>query len=286
VISAGLAANSAAATTFLTTFTGTIGGVPGTIGGNPGLDNEFADAWTVGAVLSPRFLPGFRATVDWNDIFIDGAITNLDGTGVLRACYDSVAFPGAPTCGQFTRNAANFNLTGYTAGFLNAGFIDFAALTANLQYRFDIADVVGGEGEHGSLTLTGQLFYLDKYTSSTNSVQQVNEVGIVGREQYRAKFAASYQLDHLTGIWEVNYTQGGYISPEERDRTANVFEFDKTDDLWRHDLSLIYDITDEISARVIVINVFEADQPEQLKQFANTEERVGRQFFFGLGARF
>ena len=288
VIAAGIRPDAASALAFLTGYAGTIGGVPGTIGGNPTLDNEVADAWTIGAVLSPRFLPGFRATIDWNDIYIDGAIANLDGTGVLRACYDSSAFPGAPTCGQFTRNATTFTVTGYTAGFLNAGFIDFAALTANLQYRFDVADVLGSESDKmGSLTLSGQLFYLDKYISSLNSVQKTNEVGTVGREQYRAKFAAAYQLDRLTGIWEVNYTEGGYTSAAERDGIGNpTFEFNKTDDLWRHDLSLVYDITDEISARAIIINVFEAEQPEQLKQFANTEERIGRQFFLGIGVQF
>ena len=35
-------------------------------------------AWTVGAIVQPRFIPGLTATVDWVDIELTNAITTLE----------------------------------------------------------------------------------------------------------------------------------------------------------------------------------------------------------------
>jgi outer membrane receptor protein involved in Fe transport len=284
VIAAGLAANQAAAQTFLSTFTGTIGGVPGTIGGNPDLENETAEAWAMGAVFTPTFIPGLTITIDYNDIRIEDAISSLSGTQVLSSCFDSTSFPGPASCGQFTRNAANFNLASFQAGFTNIGYIDFAGLTSNIAYRFDLASLFANAP--GDVTVRGTLFKLERYDSSTDGIRSVDQVGVIGREEWRSQVALGYEVGALTAIWEANYQQGGYLSPEERDGLANVFEFDQTDDIWTHDVSIIYNFNEDIAFRFIASNIFEEAQPEQLKQFANTEQRIGRTFYIGLGARF
>src|SRR3546814_15554083 len=61
----------------------------GLVGGNPDLDPEVADTYTVGVVLTPTFLPGFAATVDYFDITLDGAISILNPDVTIETCIDT-----------------------------------------------------------------------------------------------------------------------------------------------------------------------------------------------------
>ena len=56
----------------------------GLIGGNPNLVPEVADTYTVGVVLTPTFLPGFSASVDYFKIKVSGAIQGI-GADVIVA---------------------------------------------------------------------------------------------------------------------------------------------------------------------------------------------------------
>jgi iron complex outermembrane recepter protein len=58
----------------------------GLTGGNPNLNPEISDTWTAGAVLTPRFLPGFSASIDWFKIKIAGAIQGIGADEILKRC--------------------------------------------------------------------------------------------------------------------------------------------------------------------------------------------------------
>lgn len=55
-------------------------------GGNLNLVPEFADTTTFGVVLSPSFLPGFQASVDFYDINIKDAIATLAPADIVSRC--------------------------------------------------------------------------------------------------------------------------------------------------------------------------------------------------------
>lgn len=55
--------------------------------GNPNLKPEVADSWTLGAVLTPSFLPGFSASFDYYAIKIDKAIGNVTAQDTVDLCY-------------------------------------------------------------------------------------------------------------------------------------------------------------------------------------------------------
>ncbi len=56
--------------------------------GNPGLKPEVANTWTVGTVLTPRFLPGFTVSFDYYDIKIDAAIGTVTSQNTVDLCYN------------------------------------------------------------------------------------------------------------------------------------------------------------------------------------------------------
>src|SRR3546814_18883558 len=53
------------------------------IGGNPALVPEKSTTWTIGAVIQPRALPGFTATVAFFDLQVKDAILQIPGQSVL-----------------------------------------------------------------------------------------------------------------------------------------------------------------------------------------------------------
>jgi outer membrane receptor protein involved in Fe transport len=55
-------------------------------GGNPNIKPEKADTYTAGVVVTPPFLPGLSASVDWYQVTIKGAIGRVGLNEVLRRC--------------------------------------------------------------------------------------------------------------------------------------------------------------------------------------------------------
>lgn len=56
--------------------------------GNPNLRAEKANSWNIGAVLSPTFLPGFNASVDYFRTEMDDAIDVLSAQDIVNRCFD------------------------------------------------------------------------------------------------------------------------------------------------------------------------------------------------------
>nr|WP_294169365.1 TonB-dependent receptor [uncultured Sphingomonas sp.] len=57
-------------------------------GGNTGLEAEKADSFTIGAVITPTFLPGFSVSVDYYNIKVNEVITSPTVQQIVNACYD------------------------------------------------------------------------------------------------------------------------------------------------------------------------------------------------------
>jgi len=87
---------------------GNIGASPaqqynGLEGGNTKLTPEVSDSYTAGIVLTPSFLHGFQATVDWFDIKIKNVIGTLGADYILKECIQT----GSPSfCNLVHRNAS------------------------------------------------------------------------------------------------------------------------------------------------------------------------------------
>lgn len=57
-------------------------------GSNVDLKEETSDSYTLGAVFTPRFLPGFSLTVDYFDIKVNDVITAPSAQQIINSCYD------------------------------------------------------------------------------------------------------------------------------------------------------------------------------------------------------
>jgi iron complex outermembrane receptor protein len=71
--------------------------------GNPNLRPEKANSWNIGAVLSPRFLPGFNFSADYFRIDMKDAIDTLGAQDIINRCKD-----GRPEyCAAITQDPNN-----------------------------------------------------------------------------------------------------------------------------------------------------------------------------------
>jgi len=126
------------------------------LGGNPALKPEEADTYTVGFVVTPRFLPGFNASVDYFTIKItDPIVAGIGSALTLSQCLTAGTF-----CSNIHRDPTNGSLFGITQanGFvedteLNSGSIKTSGYDFTANYRYNM-------GDWGSLALQ----YLGTYT--------------------------------------------------------------------------------------------------------------------------
>jgi outer membrane receptor protein involved in Fe transport len=72
-------------------------------GSNANLTEETADSYTLGAVITPRFLPGFSLSADYYDITVKDVIVSLAAQTIVNACFDSPNL-STPLCNAFQRN--------------------------------------------------------------------------------------------------------------------------------------------------------------------------------------
>ena len=79
-------------------------GYSGLTTGNPNLRPEIANSWNIGAVVSPRFLPGFTASADYFRIDLAGAIDSISAQEIVNRCSDGNAVYCAAITNDPTRS--------------------------------------------------------------------------------------------------------------------------------------------------------------------------------------
>jgi len=103
-----------------------------------------------GFVLTPRFLPGFSASVDYYNIKVKNAISFVGPQTIISACYDLPTFPNT-FCNQFERAGAAGGRSGESPyALLNnsllASPLNYAKLTAKgidteIAYRHQVGKI-------------------------------------------------------------------------------------------------------------------------------------------------
>ena len=119
------------------------------LAGNTALKPEKADTYSVGIVLTPRFLRGFTATADWFSIKLNNQIGTIPPLLSLAQCATTASpfFCSLIHRDSFGTIASD---TGYiTATNINTGFLKTSGVDVGAQYRVNLAD--WHLGDHGSL---------------------------------------------------------------------------------------------------------------------------------------
>jgi len=259
---------------------------PGLTGGNPDLRNEQSVSYTLGFVFEPDFIPGLTISSDYTNIEVTDVITSLTATQVAAACYDSPSFPNTAACNSFERQVGTFQLVNPITGQTNAARRRLEAIITDVSYTFDMADV--SSSLDGTMSLTANYFLLLKSDLQVGA----GTLDVLDREnghlRHRWQVNASYQLDRFSALLQWRHESGGVFSNEDSDEFRNINRFK---DFNTYNATVRYMLTDTISARFIVQNLFDNLGNETRLAAGggnnlNFSDFVGRRFIFGINASF
>ncbi len=194
--------------------------VNATIGGNPNVSPQTSKSWSAGTVLTPRFVPGLRLSVDWTRItqnnvyFSPISLLNSGTTALGQSQFDDfiAAFPN-----RVTRSTDPTKLGAFTVG----PIIAIDASTANLSYlrseSLDFAATYDRKVGSGYLNVQGSATYLiDLSSRLTPSSPLVVSAGVLdnnsalligasGGVRWRGVVSATYSTDKWSFGARVRY---------------------------------------------------------------------------------
>jgi outer membrane receptor protein involved in Fe transport len=234
------------------------------VGGNPNLDPEESDTYSAGFILTPNFLEGFALTVDWYDIKVEQAITQVNGETTLQQCLtgSDVACelvhrgPG----GTLFRGEAGLEFpdNGIDAIYLNSGFFEVKGVDLEARYTFNIGE------RWGSVSLANMLAYVDSWQQEEYPGTETESCdGLYGEScetplpEYRNRLTATWVTP-----WNVTMNVAWRYTSEVK-MVSGVPAADSIDiDSFHYfDLAAIWDITDWVSVRGGVNNILDEEPP-------------------------
>ena len=223
------------------------------LAGNVDLENEKSRAWSVGAVLSPRFIPGLTITADYVDIKLKDAISSSSATTILNACYDSTDFPNE-FCDVIIRDA-NDDLTFVETRYFNAAEFRYQGILGALDYRRNTPFL--GENSQVGVNLTYQyLKTLETKADEDSAAAKLD--GSIGYPHHSAVLNLNYQNGPLGLFSSLNYTGKVEIDP---DTPNDFYQFRKRDDVVFVNTGMSFDINKRMTFRLIVDNLFDTKPP-------------------------
>jgi outer membrane receptor protein involved in Fe transport len=275
------------------------GQTQGLFGGNPELSPEKSDTFTVGAVLTPNFIPGFTASIDYFDITIDDAIVSgIGANNILNGCLDT---GDATFCDLIQRDGAgSLNASGPGVGFtllnLNAASIATSGVDFQVNYSFDLERFGGGNFGDFAVQYASTFLSSSDFTPFLGAETDECEGKFVGNcgqptADYRHRAIATWNTP-VEGL-QINTTWRHFGGVDNEGNPDSVIE-GSLDAANYFDVSGSWEFLDGITARAGVNNIFEDDFPVSVSSGPaingnnNTYPGVydtGRFIFFGLNVK-
>lgn len=282
--------------------------VPALTGGNPNLENEIAKSFTYGAIIRPRFLPGFTASADYISIKIDQPIGFLGVGNVVVGCFDNPDFDtsdpanGNIFCSQIRRHPAgtigplpgggtgdiggqvifDSDNPAVRAGFVNGQRLSFNAIQGALSYRTSLR----GLGLPGTLDMSGDMLYVRRRINNITGIAPTRSDGTIGDPEFSGQLNLRYSNEAYGIFTSVNYVGEQLYS--RLNRTADAREIDQLDDFATVNASIFFNIEKSFRLTLSVTNLFNR-QGESYFGFLNPasiNDALGRRFAVNARAQF
>ncbi|MNU47906.1 Vitamin B12 transporter BtuB precursor [compost metagenome] len=278
-------------------------GIAGVSGGNPDLEPEESESFTFSTVYQPRFAPGLTLSLDYYEIRIDKVIASVSAAGIAANCVSGAEL-NMDACNSIFRNSPSIEFgVGAPSGDAIGGFIErsfnYAALeTRGLDfgaiYSWDTADWGRNWGSF-NWRLNGSWLIEQKQFLNEGDPSDYNELagGISGTSVYPRVRMSSSLTWRPNDVWNVNWTADWQSSANivyARDFVNNADsrlpDQMETGDFTRHDITVRYNVRDDLTLRAGVVNVFDAEQRDILgTTIYSNYDAYGRRFFLGLNYR-
>ncbi len=273
--------------------------------GNPNVDEETADSWTFGVVLTPAFAEGLSVTIDYYNIEVTDAITTVSRTDTVTRCYEQspTAFALDPTCsGAAIRDPApNAGaLTQVNARVSNEEDYYVSGVDVQVVYSMDLERA--WDRLAGTMSINFNYSYLDEWDIKPVAGGQTNqEKGEIQYPENRWILGLAYTMDRWTADWTVNYIGQVVDGNVPGQDNADIFGDPLPDNAntcaarFYNNAQVGYDFTESIQAFGGIANLLDQEPCilGQNTQYGNVGintdaalyDVTGREFYFGVRAR-
>jgi iron complex outermembrane recepter protein len=173
------------------------------IRGNPNLQPEIGETFTAGIVLTPRFIPGLSASIDYYRIDISDAFTQPIADVILRECV-----AGRQTFCDLLQRDQNGILVSLNVSPVNAAFEKTEGFDFQLDYTRDAFDGQLSFSALGNMTTKLSSEELGRVRNPLNSLNRAEE----GPPKFRGMFGLGYTTDRFDVGAQVRAIGSGYLN--------------------------------------------------------------------------
>jgi outer membrane receptor protein involved in Fe transport len=259
--------------------------------GNPDLNPERADTWTVGAVFEPTGIRGLRASVDYFDINIKGAITNLPSSNIGTLCTLGVA----QFCSYFTFDA-NGVATRLRAPTLNLGAFRNQGYDIAVAYNHPFEPL--GEGGTIGATFSGTYVAHAFVNTGVPGARAIDRAGENGQQnqgstpRFRGNLSGTLRNDLFSVTAQLIYISRGHLDNTYNTAPNLTINQNTIKAMTYVNLYGSVNVTKTVELFATVNNVFNTDPPPSPYPILNTGvngtyyDKIGRAFQIGANLRF
>lgn len=280
--------------------------IPIIVGGNPNLQNEEADAWTVGVVFQPTFLSRFVVAVDYVNVEINNPIIFLGTADIVAGCFDNPDFDtsdpanGNQFCSLIRRqpqgtigtlpdgstgDIGGFVINdplnpGVSTGFANGVQFNYEALQG--VFSWTLPDVFGTSS---TLAFNGSALYTLKRDFNNLGVVTNRTDGTFGDPTFSAQLNVRYFNDNWGTLLSTNFVGRQLATRDEL--SIELREINRRDPYATFNASVYFDVEEDFRFTFAVTNLLDRIvQNEYFGASNGIADSLGRRFSVTARTRF
>lgn len=171
--------------------------------GDPNLQEEKAETYTLGAVITPELPLGRGSlTVDYFNIKIDDVISSLGSSYYINGCYVSGR---AGDCAKVVRNPATGQIEYVNTGIANQDALKTSGIDVGLNWAFELSEI---SSLPGRLSFNEQLSWLNSYQLNGSEYAGTSSGGIGSSfPEFKSTLSVAYSLKDFTAQLRWNYAE-------------------------------------------------------------------------------
>ncbi|MGI4747560.1 MAG: TonB-dependent receptor domain-containing protein [Janthinobacterium lividum] len=216
------------------------GQVPTISGGNSALRPETARTYTIGTVVTPRWVPNLSMTVDYFHTKIANSISVLSTQYILDQCYESTGLSNA-MCSLVNQRTSAGQLSTVSAVYENLGETRTSGIDFDLNYLLRLG---GGNTLNFSNELVDTISYLQQETPGGPFLNFKGRIinGLYGTAYptIRDNFTGTYSKGKFSFGWTVRFIDHMTVNDGSTDLTAATATYYKTNEVFYHDIVATY----------------------------------------------
>lgn len=266
-------------------------------GGNAALSEEESETLTVGFVLTPAAFDGLSIAVDYFDITVDQAISEVDSQALVNSCFQQLDI-NSIACQSITRLSTG-NIDRVDAPLLNIAEREVTGVDMQVNYLMDLPDAFALVGDAATLDLRFvSTWQFDDSTVALAGQPPIDCAGFYGGScssdgtRITPDFRGLLSADWRTGPMSIGLSMQ-MIGDLEIAADSVPNENGTLDPWYYFDLKGIYEIGERIEVFAGINNVADEQPPVlgfQAGGDSNTNiplfDPLGRRYFGGVTIRF